>query len=161
MVNPCHQPYYHSKVWYGRTTPSDESSWISCSPNCYCWSITLRNFTVLYPTLIAWRLKTPSFDRFSATLRTNRLRMEARTTETETMLSTDFNVSTLHRMSVNKARMAPSIIGSHSRFSNACYGCPNFRLRKTNLLLHWEYHLKVFNLNGQFGRGESKRHQIT
>lgn len=40
------------------------------------------------------------------------------------MLSTDFNVSTLHRMSINKARMAPSIIGSHSRFSNACYGCP-------------------------------------
>ena len=82
--------------------------------------------------MIAWHLKTPSFDRFSATLRTNRLRMEARTTETETMLSTDFNVSTLHRMSINKDRMALSIIGSHSRFSNACYGCLNFRLRKTN-----------------------------
>lgn len=26
MVNPCHQPYYHSKVWYGRTTPSDQST---------------------------------------------------------------------------------------------------------------------------------------
>lgn len=95
-----------------------KSTKISCSPNRYCRSITFRNFTVLDPTLIAWHLKTPSFDRFSATLRTNRLRMEARTTETETMLST--------------ARMALSIIGSHSRFCNACYGCLNFRLRKTN-----------------------------
>ena len=115
MVNPCHQPCCHSKVWYGRTTLSGESGWISCSPNRY-WSIAFRNFTSLSPKLIAWRLKTPGFDRFWATLRTNRLRMVART-ETEATLNTDFNVCTLHRMSINEARMAPSIIGSHSRFS--------------------------------------------
>ena len=89
MVNPCHQPCGHSKVWYGRTTLSGESGWISCSPNRY-WSIAFRNFTSLSPTFIAWRLKTPSFDRFSATFRTNRLKMVARTTETETTLKTEW-----------------------------------------------------------------------
>ena len=79
MVNPCHQP----------STLSGKSGWISCSPNRYR-SIAFRNFTSLSPRLIAWRLKTPSFDRFSATLRTNRLRMAARTTETETTLNTEW-----------------------------------------------------------------------